>query len=142
MQQHFLENFALQCGFCTPGMLITAIELLRDNPEPTEHEVREAHVRQSLPLQRLSGHCRRRAGSGAQGAGVMSDARFVNQRMVGSSVIPDEAMPLVEGDGRFLNDIKLPGMYHVAFLRSQHAHARLKSVDASEARACPASSRC
>ncbi len=51
----------------------------------------------------------------------MSDTRFVNQKMVGSSVIPDEAIPLVEGDGRFLNDIKLPGMYHVAFLRSQHA---------------------
>jgi carbon-monoxide dehydrogenase large subunit len=67
----------------------------------------------------------------------MSDARFANQRMVGTSVIPDEAVPLVEGDGRFLNDIKLPGMYHVAFLRSQHAHARLKSVDVSEARKLP-----
>ena len=42
MQQLFLENFALQCGYCTPGMLITAIELLRDNPNPTELEVREA----------------------------------------------------------------------------------------------------
>ena len=42
MQQFFLENFALQCGYCTPGMLITAIELLRDNPNPTELEVREA----------------------------------------------------------------------------------------------------
>jgi carbon-monoxide dehydrogenase large subunit len=67
----------------------------------------------------------------------MSDTRFVNQRMVGSSVIPDEAIPLVEGDGRFLNDIKVAGMYHVAFLRSQHAHARLKSIDASAARALP-----
>ena len=42
MQQYFLDNFALQCGYCTPGMLITAIELLRDNPNPTEREVREA----------------------------------------------------------------------------------------------------
>src|SRR5689334_4214805 len=42
IQQIFLENFALQCGYCTPGMLITAIELLRDNPNPTEAEVREA----------------------------------------------------------------------------------------------------
>jgi carbon-monoxide dehydrogenase small subunit len=42
MQQHFLANFALQCGFCTPGMLITAIELLQDNPNPSELEVREA----------------------------------------------------------------------------------------------------
>jgi carbon-monoxide dehydrogenase small subunit len=42
MQQIFLESFALQCGYCTPGMLITAIELLQDNPAPTEQEVREA----------------------------------------------------------------------------------------------------
>jgi carbon-monoxide dehydrogenase small subunit len=42
IQQLFLENFALQCGYCTPGMLITALELLHDNPKPTEAEVREA----------------------------------------------------------------------------------------------------
>jgi carbon-monoxide dehydrogenase small subunit len=42
IQQIFLENFALQCGYCTPGMLVTAIELLQDNPNPSELEVREA----------------------------------------------------------------------------------------------------
>jgi carbon-monoxide dehydrogenase small subunit len=42
MQEAFHRHFALQCGFCTPGMLITAIELLRENPNPEEHEVREA----------------------------------------------------------------------------------------------------
>ena len=67
----------------------------------------------------------------------MSDTRFVNQRTVGTSVLPDEAIPLVEGEGRFLNDIRLPGTYHVAFLRSQHAHARLRSVDTSKARELP-----
>jgi carbon-monoxide dehydrogenase small subunit len=42
MQDAFHENFALQCGYCTPGFLITAIELLRENPDPDEQEVREA----------------------------------------------------------------------------------------------------
>ncbi|MGA7489301.1 MAG: (2Fe-2S)-binding protein [Xanthobacteraceae bacterium] len=42
LQQAFHENFALQCGYCTPGFLITAIELLRENPDPDEQEVREA----------------------------------------------------------------------------------------------------
>ena len=42
MQEAFHQNFALQCGFCTPGMLMTAIELLRENPDPDEQEVREA----------------------------------------------------------------------------------------------------
>lgn len=41
LQQAFREHHALQCGFCTPGMLLTALELLRDNPAPTEHEVRQ-----------------------------------------------------------------------------------------------------
>jgi carbon-monoxide dehydrogenase small subunit len=42
LQQAFVDNHGLQCGFCTPGMLITLTELLRDNPDPTEQDVREA----------------------------------------------------------------------------------------------------
>ena len=41
LQQAFHEEHALQCGFCTPGMIIAAADLLRDNPHPTEQEVRE-----------------------------------------------------------------------------------------------------
>ena len=41
VQKAFFENFAVQCGFCTPGMLTSAIELLRENPDPTEAEIRE-----------------------------------------------------------------------------------------------------
>ncbi len=41
MQQAFHENHALQCGYCTPGMIMQSIDLLRDNPSPTEHEVRD-----------------------------------------------------------------------------------------------------
>jgi carbon-monoxide dehydrogenase small subunit len=41
LQQAFRDNHGLQCGFCTPGMLITLTEFLRENPDPTEHEVRE-----------------------------------------------------------------------------------------------------
>ena len=40
MQQAFHENHALQCGFCTPGMIMQSIALLKDNPSPDETEVR------------------------------------------------------------------------------------------------------
>lgn len=63
--------------------------------------------------------------------------RFSNEKIVGTSVLPDEAIPLLEGEARFLNDISFAGMYHVAFLRSQHAHARLVSVDTGAALALP-----
>ena len=42
LQEAFREHHGLQCGFCTPGMLTTLTEFLRDNPDPTEQEVRIA----------------------------------------------------------------------------------------------------
>jgi aerobic-type carbon monoxide dehydrogenase small subunit (CoxS/CutS family) len=42
LQQAFAEHFALQCGYCTPGMLMSAKHLLDHNAEPTEGEVRKA----------------------------------------------------------------------------------------------------
>jgi aerobic carbon-monoxide dehydrogenase small subunit len=41
LQRAFHELHALQCGYCTPGMIIAAADLLRDNPHPSEQEIRE-----------------------------------------------------------------------------------------------------
>jgi carbon-monoxide dehydrogenase small subunit len=41
LQESFREHHGLQCGFCTPGMLLTALDLLRTHPDPTEAEIRE-----------------------------------------------------------------------------------------------------
>ena len=41
VQEAFREHHGLQCGFCTPGMIMTAVDLLQRIPNPTEHEVRE-----------------------------------------------------------------------------------------------------
>ena len=41
MQQAFMENHGLQCGYCTPGMVMAATSLLKEQPNPTEHQVRE-----------------------------------------------------------------------------------------------------
>jgi len=42
LQKMFLEKGAVQCGFCTPGMLLSAYALLLENPDPTEEEIKEA----------------------------------------------------------------------------------------------------
>ena len=42
LQQSFLDHASFQCGFCAPGMVLSATELLGKNPHPSEHEVREA----------------------------------------------------------------------------------------------------
>ena len=41
IQEAFIHNFALQCGFCTPGMVMSACDLLRKNPSPTQAQIRE-----------------------------------------------------------------------------------------------------
>jgi aerobic-type carbon monoxide dehydrogenase small subunit (CoxS/CutS family) len=41
LQEAFWEHQGLQCGYCTPGMLMRSCEILADNPDPTPHEVRE-----------------------------------------------------------------------------------------------------
>ena len=71
LQQAFMDNHGLQCGFCTPGMLITLTELLRDNPDPTEHEVRDA----------LTGNLCRCTGY----AGIVKAALDAAQRLRGGS---------------------------------------------------------
>jgi carbon-monoxide dehydrogenase small subunit len=42
LQQGFWEEHGLQCGYCTPGMIMSAVNLLNDNPLPTEQEIRDA----------------------------------------------------------------------------------------------------
>jgi carbon-monoxide dehydrogenase small subunit len=41
MQEAFREKHALQCGYCTPGMVMAAVSLLKEHPNPSEAEVRE-----------------------------------------------------------------------------------------------------
>jgi len=62
LQQAFHEHHGLQCGFCTPGILTTLIEFLRDNPDPSE-------FRQPVPLHGVSEHRRCDARRGKAVAG-------------------------------------------------------------------------
>ena len=70
LQEAFRDNHGLQCGFCTPGMLTTLIEFLRDNPSPTEEEVRVA----------ISGNLCRCTGS----QGIVKAAMDAAKRMAGN----------------------------------------------------------
>ena len=42
IQKHFLKHGSIQCGFCTPGMVLSAYALLEENPNPTEEEIKDA----------------------------------------------------------------------------------------------------
>jgi carbon-monoxide dehydrogenase large subunit len=61
----------------------------------------------------------------------------VSSSLLGRRIKRIEDGPLLRGQGRFVDDIRLPGLLHAAFVRSPHAHARLKSIDVTSARALP-----
>ena len=61
VQSALRECHGLQCGFCTPGFVTSITALLRDNPQPTDEEIREGPLRQLLPVHRLPGHRQRGA---------------------------------------------------------------------------------
>ena len=63
--------------------------------------------------------------------------RVVRTQVFGASVPRQEDRALLTGRGRFIGDIRLDGMLHAAFLRSPHAHARIRAVDVSRALALP-----
>src|SRR5262245_55712322 len=56
---------------------------------------------------------------------------------IGASVVRKEDRRFITGTGRYVDDIKLLGMTHAAFVRSPHAHARIASIDVSEAEKMP-----
>ena len=58
-------------------------------------------------------------------------------RQIGHPVPRIEDPPLLRGEGRFVDDIRLPAMLEAAFVRSPHAHARIRGVDLGAARAAP-----
>ena len=60
---------------------------------------------------------------------------MVLRSMVGASVKRKEDPSLITGAGKYVDDIKLPGMCHVAFVRSPYAHANIVSIDSSAAAA-------
>ena len=67
----------------------------------------------------------------------MSEAAAVRRAPFGSRVLRREDLRLITGRGRYVSDVVLPGMLHVAFVRSLHAHARIRSIDSRAALGTP-----
>src|SRR6187551_1489874 len=67
----------------------------------------------------------------------LSQGRGMSGKSVGARVLRSEDPRLLRGRGEFVDDIRLPGMLHAAFVRAHHAHARVRSTDAKAALAIP-----
>jgi aerobic carbon-monoxide dehydrogenase large subunit len=132
LQQAFRDHHALQCGFCTPGILISLTELIASNRSPSESVIRDV----------LSGHLCRCTGyqaivdaclAATRDEGLVVEQGISPPQLVGERVPRIEDPALLTGRGAFVDDIELPGTLTAAFVRSPFAHARVGKIDKTAA---------
>ncbi len=142
VQRAFVEKGAIQCGYCTPGMVVSSVALVNKNPNPTEEEIKKAL---GGNLCRCTGYKRiidavknyREYADFEDDTGEKQKTDKKGLSVVGKSLRRSDAIDKVTGRGKYTGDITLPGMLHGKILRSPHAHARVKSIDTSRAEKLP-----
>ena len=131
---------SVQCGFCTPGMVMAAKALLDVNPDPTEEEIKKA-IRGNLC--RCTGY--RKIAEGIRLAAAVLrgekkiDGDFENGKdfNVGTSVFRIDIREKVLGYGEYTDDIEMENMAHASAVRSAWPRARILKIDTAEAEALP-----
>jgi len=140
LQRAFLNHGAIQCGFCTPGMVMSALVLIKQNPDPTEEEIKEA----------LSGNLCRCTGYTRIIEAVKNWNRYADTKeppphpedldqfeTVGKSLPRVDAAAKVTGQAKFTADYYFKNMLYGKILHSPIPHGRIKRIDTSEAEKFP-----
>jgi CO/xanthine dehydrogenase Mo-binding subunit/aerobic-type carbon monoxide dehydrogenase small subunit (CoxS/CutS family) len=140
LQASLIDAGAIQCGFCTPGVVNSARALLRDNPAPSRDEIVEA----------LAGnYCRctgyepivravETAAARATGGSTADDSRGpLSPPYVGAPAPRIDGPAKVTGSATFVHDMAVPGMLHARLVTSPYAAARIRGIDVSRAAAMP-----
>ena len=143
LQQAFQEQFAFQCGYCTPGMIVAAEALLHQNPAPSDAEI---IAQMNGNLCRCTGYLAivkaiRQASAVMQGRAPEAQATPIAERgefqIVNHSVPRGDGMAKVTGSATYTSDQVVDNMAWAKVLRSPFAHARIVSIDVSAARKHP-----
>jgi putative selenate reductase molybdopterin-binding subunit len=167
LQKAFISNGAIQCGYCTPAQILVGKHLLEQNPDPTEGEVRQAlsgvlcrctgylkpvqailQAAKKMNMER--GEVSRHELSGMSDneltfidsidqslPSLLPDNAITTFQRVGKPDIKVDAIKLAQGKPAFAADMDIRGMLVAKVLHSPYAHARIKYIDVSKARALP-----
>jgi putative selenate reductase molybdopterin-binding subunit len=146
LQRAFIDHDAPQCGFCTSGQLMAAKALITANPHPTADEVRAGmtgnlcrcsnynHYVEAVLAATGTNVARGRQPSAAASSDRLAPGTGA-LRTVGKPTPRIDAVERTSGTATYTGDVQLPGMLYARVLRSPHPHARIRSIDVSNARA-------
>jgi len=134
----FGEAGAVQCGFCTPGMVMAAKALLDRNPDPTEGEIKSA-LRSNIC--RCTGYVKIIEGvrltAAVLRAGRLPEDGGRRAWRIGERVHRVDVAEKVQGTGLYPDDVYLDGMLYASAVRSAHPRAIVKAIHREEALALP-----
>jgi len=138
LQKSFVAEGGLQCGYCTPGMVLSATALLERNPDPSADEIKDALAGNLCRCTGYTGILRavERCKNYLEG-GQCAKPRGVEPSGVGASIPRIDAADKVTGRALYTADISLPYMVHGKILGSPIAHGLVKRIDVSKAKALP-----
>ncbi len=166
MQEAFRENHGLQCGYCTPGMIMTAVDIVRrkgnELDDRTIREELEGNICRCTGYHNIvkaiaagaramrgssDGSKSRRIGTRRTRAlglcgrrhpiGELPEGNAMSGTGIGASVRRKEDQRFITGKGHYTDDINRPGQAFAYFVRSPHAHATIKSIDTKAAAGMP-----
>lgn len=137
LQEKFVEHGGIQCGYCTPGMVMTSLAFLKENPDPTRDEIKEA----------LSGNLCRCTGYKKiidavesyvedikKPAQALVNAGDKKYKMLGEPRPYIEATKKVTGNADYADDIKIKNALHCKFVRSIYPHAKIEAIHTDKAK--------
>ena len=157
LQRAFIEHGAVQCGFCTPGLIMAAKGLLDQNPNPTDDDIKTAlkdnycrctgyvSVMNAIKTaaREVSGF-RFQVQSQPEAGNLKPETLNLKPptiqsplNVVGKPFPRNDAVAKVTGAAKYTDDHKFVGMLHGATLRTKFPHAKILRIDASKAKTLP-----
>lgn len=139
LQEAFIKHGAVQCGFCTPGQIMTATALLTEKPDPTDEDIEYA-LNDTLcrcgtyPMITNAIHAAADKINKGKPIDYPSFDFGGGHDVVGQVAPRPEAKKKVTGEAIYTDDISFPGMLYGATLRAGIPHGRVKTLKVSKAR--------
>ncbi len=140
LQQAFIETGAVQCGFCTPGMILSALALLEQTPNPNSQQISQAlegnlcrctgYVRIAQAVEQAAAQLRGEVSSPA-------NQSTANLQPLGGNGLRSDSMEKVTGKAKYAEDYRFPHALQIKVGRSPYFHARIIKLDTEKAQKIP-----
>ena len=139
LQLAFARAGAIQCGFCTPGMIVRAKSILDKNLDPLRDEIKKAlqpHICRCTGYQKIF-EAIELASSYLRGKTKSIELKLTGKEIIGQPVTRPDALEKATGTTLYAADLTVDGCAHIKVLRSPHHHAKIIQIDKKEAEAIP-----